>query len=138
MPGLPVAVILYAIVLTRSRGGMLALLVLGFLVLRDRLSIVASTIMTMVGGVMLLAVGIFGGRAVSGVDASGQSRIEAWRAGWEMLKGSPLWGVGYGSFTDHHERVAHNSFVHCFSESVSSATFCGWVSCSSPCRRYTP
>jgi putative inorganic carbon (hco3(-)) transporter len=116
MTVLPVAVILYAIVLTRSRGGILALLVLIFLALRDRLRVIASTLMTVAGGGLLLAVGIFGGRATSAVDESGESRIEAWRAGWEMLKGSPLWGVGYGFFTDHHERVAHNSFVHCFAE----------------------
>jgi putative inorganic carbon (HCO3(-)) transporter len=33
-----------------------------------------------------------------------------------MLKGSPVWGVGQGLFTDHHGLVAHNSFVHCFAE----------------------
>ena len=43
-----------------------------------------------------------------------------------MLKFSPLWGVGYGSFADVHELVAHNSFVHCFAELGSSATWPGW------------
>ena len=33
-----------------------------------------------------------------------------------MFKSSPVWGVGYGAFTDFHERTAHNSFVLCFSE----------------------
>jgi putative inorganic carbon (HCO3(-)) transporter len=33
-----------------------------------------------------------------------------------MLRTKPLFGVGYGAFTDHHERTAHNSFVLCFSE----------------------
>ena len=33
-----------------------------------------------------------------------------------MLKGSPIWGVGFGMFADQHGRVAHNSFVHTFAE----------------------
>jgi hypothetical protein len=33
-----------------------------------------------------------------------------------MLKSSPVWGVGFGMFTQYNDRVAHNSFVHCFAE----------------------
>ena len=33
-----------------------------------------------------------------------------------MLRSSPLWGIGFESFTDYHALVAHNSFVHCFAE----------------------
>ena len=33
-----------------------------------------------------------------------------------MLKYSPLWGVGFGSFADVNGLVAHNSFVHCYGE----------------------
>jgi hypothetical protein len=28
----------------------------------------------------------------------------------------PVFGVSYNSFTDHHERTTHNSFVLCFAE----------------------
>lgn len=50
------------------------------------------------------------------MDESAEGRLEAWAAGLEMLKESPIWGVGQGQFTEHHGLVAHNSFVHCFSE----------------------
>jgi O-antigen ligase len=43
-------------------------------------------------------------------------RIEAWYEGIQMLKSSPLLGVGYGNFLDHHHLTAHNSFVLCFAE----------------------
>ena len=33
-----------------------------------------------------------------------------------MLRESPVWGVGFANFIDHHGIVAHNSFVHCFAE----------------------
>jgi O-antigen ligase len=33
-----------------------------------------------------------------------------------MLRRQPLFGVGYNSFTDHHDLTAHNSFVLCFAE----------------------
>jgi O-antigen ligase len=36
--------------------------------------------------------------------------------GLQMLRESPIWGVGFSNFLDHHEIVAHNSFVHCFAE----------------------
>jgi hypothetical protein len=33
-----------------------------------------------------------------------------------MLKYSPIWGVGFGSFADVNRVVAHNSYVHCYAE----------------------
>ena len=54
-------------------------------------------------------------------------RIEAWYAGIQMLKTHPMFGVGYGSFTDFHwERTAHNSFVLCFSE-LGVFGFFAWI-----------
>jgi O-antigen ligase len=113
---LPTVLMLYAVALTRSRGGLLALLVLTFLSLRGRMNAAVSLVTTIAGALGALGIGILGGRA-GGMDASGESRVEAWRSGWEMLKSSPIWGVGYGFFGDHlHGRVAHNSSVHCYAE----------------------
>ena len=33
-----------------------------------------------------------------------------------MLRGSPVWGVGFGEFGEVNRLAAHNSFVNCFSE----------------------
>ncbi|WNO09052.1 O-antigen ligase family protein [Teredinibacter sp. KSP-S5-2] len=55
-------------------------------------------------------------RAIDADEESAEGRLEAWYDGFQMLKGSPLFGVGYGQFTDHHYLTAHNSFVLVFSE----------------------
>ena len=34
----------------------------------------------------------------------------------QLLRSNPLFGVGYGNFTEHFQLTAHNSFVLCFSE----------------------
>ena len=112
---LPVGVLVWGILLTRSRGALIALAVLpvaaAILRLSPRYRRPAMT------GATLLAIPAF--MALFGyakADESAYSRLEAWSAGLLMLKSSPIWGVGSGLFTDHHERVAHNSYVQCFAE----------------------
>ena len=53
---------------------------------------------------------------LGGADESAKGRLDAWSEGLQMLKSSPIWGIGYNSFKDENEIVAHNSFVHCFAE----------------------
>jgi hypothetical protein len=62
-----------------------------------------------------LSLGFLGGRALE-MDRSVMGRIFAWSDGLQMLKSSPVWGVGFGRFTEYHPRVAHNSYVHCVAE----------------------
>jgi putative inorganic carbon (hco3(-)) transporter len=112
---IPVAVLLYGIFLTRSRGGLLALLVMLLFALRRRMGRTMALAVSVVAVLGLVALGATGGRALA-KDESGAGRIEAWSEGLEMLKTSPLWGIGFESFTDYHDLVAHNSFVHCFAE----------------------
>jgi O-antigen ligase/polysaccharide polymerase Wzy-like membrane protein len=112
---LPVAAIMYAIALTRSRGSIIALGVLLYLALRPRLGQTFSIVLGLLGAAAAIGFGFAGGRALT-VDQSAEGRLEAWAEGLEMLKASPVWGVGWGQFTEHHPLVAHNSFVHCFSE----------------------
>ena len=57
-------------------------------------------------------------------ESSAQSRIHSWAEGWVMLKSSPLTGVGYGQYTEHHIKVAHNSFVNTFAELGLLGAFC--------------
>ena len=111
----PAMLLVYGVLLTHSRGGLLALLAILFLAFRQRVGRLLSLVLSIAAALGLLALGATGGRALS-QDESGAGRIAAWSEGLEMLKSSPIWGVGFGSFTDHHENVAHNSFVHCFAE----------------------
>jgi putative inorganic carbon (HCO3(-)) transporter len=116
---LPSLVLLSGIYLTRSRGAILSILVVVVLRLRERMTRfrVAGPVMA-AGclGLLMLTAGFTGGRDISSSDASSEGRLDAWYDGMQMLLHNPVFGVGYGRFIDHHIRVAHNSFVHCFAE----------------------
>jgi O-antigen ligase len=74
---------------------------------------------TLVGSAAVAALVILGPSRTSAMDASessAQSRVEAWGEGLGMLKANPVFGVGYGRFTEFHRKVAHNSIVHTFAE----------------------
>jgi O-antigen ligase len=115
---LPTAVLIYGVYLTRSRGGILSLLALVALFLRERMTRFRTVGPAVIAGclaLVMLAAGFTGGRSIGG-DSSSEGRIDAWYDGFQMLIGNPLFGVGFGRFIEHHVRVAHNSFVHCFAE----------------------
>jgi O-antigen ligase len=63
----------------------------------------------------LIGLGLTGGRTLA-MDESSEGRVEAWASGLQMLRGSPVWGVGFGEFAEVNHLAAHNSFVNCFSE----------------------
>jgi putative inorganic carbon (hco3(-)) transporter len=112
---LPGAGFLLAIALTRSRGSIPALAMLLFLAFRRRVGRTLSLILGTLGGGAAVFFGFTRGRALT-IDQSAEGRLDAWAEGLQMLKSSPVWGVGYSAFGDHHPLVAHNSFVHCFAE----------------------
>ncbi len=56
------------------------------------------------------------GRSGSAADMSTQLRYEAWAAGLQMFKQSPLFGVGQRQFSEHHFLTAHNSYVLALAE----------------------
>lgn len=112
----PSLFLLYGIYLTHSRGGLIGLLTLVLLALRNRFKRLPAFTMTVFMALMLLALNFTGGRNLSLEDASAQGRLDAWGGGLAMLKFNPVWGVGYGTFADLYERTAHNSFVLCFAE----------------------
>jgi hypothetical protein len=120
--GLPISVFLYAISLTQSRGarlGIAAALGVGAIkVLGWRRTLIGGAIIAVLFTAGSISSG--GGRTISAKDKSSEDRILSWAAGVEMLKSRPVFGVGYGHFTEHNEAnmslTAHNSFVLCFSE----------------------
>jgi hypothetical protein len=115
---LPVGFLLYCLTLTQSRGGLLALIGGCGAVAYSRLGAL-RTGMAAVAAVPVLLVAI-GGRQVdlSGAmsGGTGHSRVEAWESGLLELKHSPLFGIGYGQYAERVGLVAHNSFVHAFTE----------------------
>jgi hypothetical protein len=112
---LPVGAIVYGVYLTRSRGGILALAAVLALSLSHRIGRTLSILAGAVAVMIFLALGFLGGRSMS-IDASAAGRIDAWSTGLQMLKSSPVWGVGFGMFGQYNVLTAHNSFVLCFAE----------------------
>jgi hypothetical protein len=110
------AVLIYAIYLTRSRGATVALAVMLVAIGRSKFGNVAAIITGGIVATAALMLDFSGGRSYSIREESAGGRLEAWADGLHMLADYPLFGVGYGSFLEHHQRVAHNSFVQAFAE----------------------
>ncbi len=110
----PAALLVWTIYLTHSRGALIALAVVVLMVARKRIGTTASTVLVTVLVFGLLAADFTGGRGISAAD--GVDRLEAWATGLEMFKTAPLFGIGFGSFTDFNEITAHNSFILCLAE----------------------
>jgi putative inorganic carbon (HCO3(-)) transporter len=126
----PSMILLYGVFLTHSRGAATSALVIVALLSREKIRRFRKTAPIAISILMAAAfsiAGLSGGRGVSSGDESAAGRLAAWSAGFEMLKSSPLFGVGYGAFTDFHELTAHNSFVLCLAELGVAGFFC-WLS----------
>ena len=100
--------------LTHSRGSVIGLLVVTMVALSARVGKALMALSSMGMFVLLVAANFAGGRSIS--FGSGSDRIEAWGAGLGMLRGRPVFGVGFNLFTEHNEITAHNSFVLCLAE----------------------
>jgi O-antigen ligase len=118
----------YAFALTQSRGGFLAL-TSGLLVLAvGRFGWKRSIPLLVVAAPLVIV--LFGGRMTDiNLDEgdTAQGRMMLWREGFALLKGSPLFGTGYATYADEVGQVAHNSFVHAFTELgvLGGTFFCG-------------
>jgi O-antigen ligase len=108
------AFLLFGIFLTHSRGGLVAFIILLLILLRRRVGHIASAVIT--GGTFTaaLALNFTGNRGLS-IDA-GIDRLALWSDGLALFIHSPLFGVGFGQFTQTNAQTAHNSFLLCFSE----------------------
>jgi hypothetical protein len=111
-----VLLISYGVFLTRSRGGLLALLVVVAIALARQMGKVVATVLLAVVLTAGVAINFTGGRDAASTSESTRGRMDAWSEGLQMLKEQPLLGVGYGQFLEHHTLTAHNSLVLCFAE----------------------
>ena len=113
----PLALFFLTLVLTKSRGGLMALATAGATLSYFRCGFWKTLA---AAAVLLPALALIGGRqtdlggAMSG--GTGHSRIELWSDGLVAMKSSPLFGIGYGEYAEQCGLVAHNSFVHAFVE----------------------
>lgn len=128
-------ILLYAIGLTNSRGGILALIALLFGYLMT--SKLATPVKMGLIALAVLAVLGAGGRMTNfdSHEASANSRFWFWANGCSMLLAHPLLGVGYDQFMSNNGGMtAHNSFVLCFAELGMAGYYC-WMGCIYCCFR---
>jgi len=111
---IPAVTLLWAIYLTHSRGAFIALALLALIAAKKRLGNTASVVLTAGLVLVMVALDFTGNRGISLVE--GADRVEAWTSGLEMFKSAPLFGVGFGNFTNFNDITAHNSFVLCLAE----------------------
>ncbi|GAW97408.1 MULTISPECIES: O-antigen ligase family protein [Colwellia] len=97
-------ILLYALLATQSRGGLLGFLAVISLFAYKR---IRSKVLLFTGGAMALTV-LFtvakiserasGGAAEVGIDESAMGRLYAWQAAWNMALDNPILGVGINNF----------------------------------------
>jgi len=92
---------------TQSRTGQLVFLVVVVVYLVERVNWRRLLAAAALAAPALL----LGGRSGEEAAESSIERLEAWRAGMQMFRSSPLWGVGKSQFVEHHYLTAHNTFV---------------------------
>lgn len=104
------SLMLVAIYLTNSRGGIMALASVLCLYAVLRWGRAALFIGPPLLFILMIAAPDRAGQ-ISADESSASERIEAWYEGMQMLMSHPLFGVGKAQFVDHHIRTAHNSYV---------------------------
>lgn len=113
---LPVCALLYGAFLTHSRGSLMALMAVAVVAARRRIGTLPALLLA--GGMFFAASALHftGGRDISA--SSGSGRTGLWGDGLELVKSHPLFGVGFGQFSDACDcgHTAHNSVVVCAAE----------------------
>jgi O-antigen ligase len=116
--------ILIALYYTNSRGGILglgaALLPYGY----RRYGRVAGSVGVAIGLAVLIMLGPSRMANLGASESSAQDRVQSWAEGLQMFKAHPLFGVGFGRYTEFNDLVAHNSFVHTLGELGFFGAFC--------------
>ncbi len=115
---LPLALFILTLVLTKSRGGFLALVAAGTVFSYFRFG--PWITLPVVGALVPTAI-LLGGRMANvgagmGKGDTGSDRVQLWSDGLVLLKGSPLFGIGCDKYHEHVGLVAHNSYVHGYVE----------------------
>ena len=117
----PIALYGYAIVLTKSRGGLLGLLAgLGALMISKYGWRRAMPLVIVGLPALVFAIGGRQSNISLGSDDTGHARVMLWAAGLSELFSKPAYivtGIGTGEYSDAAGgQVAHNSFVHAYVE----------------------
>jgi O-antigen ligase len=108
--------LLYAMVLTQSRGGFIATLASILVFFLVRFGWKKTIPLCLVVFPILFA--LVAGRQtdISSDTDTGQSRMRIWSDGLGLFREAPIFGAGQGEYVEQVNAVAHNSFVHAYAE----------------------
>ena len=112
----PFVLFLYALSRTQSRGGLVALLAGLGVFLWMRFGWLRAVLLGLFVAPLLFVV--FAGRqtSLSTAEGTGQERIQIWSDGMMAFRQSPLFGIGVNEHDKEVGRVAHNSYLHAYTE----------------------
>ncbi|MEW9573375.1 O-antigen ligase family protein [Rhodanobacter sp. Si-c] len=127
--------LLAGVYLTKSRGTQLAVLLMGGVWLWQKRGLLTAGSLGFVGLVGLMLMPSTRMNDLDPDEASAFGRVDAWYEGLDMFKTHPLFGVGFGNFTDYNELTAHNSFVLVLAETgflgfviwLAFVGYCFWM-----------
>ncbi len=108
----------YALTLTHSRGGLLAVAAGLTAYFAGKYGAKRTILLLLL--LAPVALTVFAGRQTridleDGNDTS-QHRVRIWSDGFELIPSHPLFGIGAGEYAERCGLVAHNSFVHAYVE----------------------
>jgi hypothetical protein len=108
-------VMLYTIILTQSRGGMLALMAGAGVLFLARFGVKKTAI---AAALLLPGLLFASGRQfdLSTEDSTGQQRVQLWAEAFDMVRANPIFGGGEDQFKKSSGYVTHNSFLQCYAE----------------------
>ena len=113
----PIAgVLLVALYYTNSRGAILALGAVLAVYAWRRFGRGKGTALAMLALAALLFVSPSRMSQLDSGETSAQGRIRMWSEALQMFKERPLTGFGWSRFSEYHEMVVHNSFMHSLAE----------------------
>ncbi len=104
--------VFWCVLKTQSRGGIVVFALVGGVYFARRFGIAGL----LAAAAFAAPVMAMAGRSGDKADASTQLRYEAWAAGIQMWKASPIFGVGQRQFAENHSLTAHNSYVLALAE----------------------
>lgn len=115
---LAIGILVYALMMTRSRGGFLSMMAGLFVLMVHRWGWRKSLLL---GAIALPALMLLtGGRQtqinLTDTDDTAQARILIWRDTLVVFHHAPIFGIGYGRLVEEIGRVTHNSFLHAYAE----------------------
>jgi putative inorganic carbon (hco3(-)) transporter len=114
----PLVLFGHALTLTHSRGGFMGMLVALIVLMAARFGKRAAPLGVLVLPVVFV---LFAGRQTSlgsgfRGKGTGATRLQLWAEGLQYFVRHPLFGIGGERFDEYMDHVAHNSFIHCYTE----------------------